>query len=51
LFAATYPELITSLVVYGSFARIEPSADYLPETQPEFDAFLARIYRMLDHRG
>ena len=51
LFAATYPDRITNLVLYGSFAKIDPAPDYFPETQGEHDAFLDRIYRMVDSWG
>ena len=51
LFAATYPERITNLVLYGSFAKFDPAPDYFPETQGEHDAFLERIYRIVDSWG
>lgn len=51
LFAATYPDRITSLVVYGSFAKMDPAPDYFPETQAQHDAFLERIYGMVDRWG
>jgi pimeloyl-ACP methyl ester carboxylesterase len=51
LFAATYPDRITKLVLYGSFAKFDPAPDYFPETQGEHDAFLERIYRMVDSWG
>ncbi|MDQ3631182.1 MAG: adenylate/guanylate cyclase domain-containing protein [Actinomycetota bacterium] len=51
LFAATYPDRITSLVVYGSFAKMDPAPDYFPETQAQHDAFVERIYGMVDRWG
>jgi class 3 adenylate cyclase/pimeloyl-ACP methyl ester carboxylesterase len=35
LFAATYPERTTALVLFGSFAKLEPSPDYLPELRED----------------
>jgi class 3 adenylate cyclase len=31
LFAATYPERTTALVMFGSYAKLVPTADYFPE--------------------
>jgi len=35
LFAATYPERTTGLVLFGSFAKLVPAADYLPELREQ----------------
>src|SRR4051812_17901239 len=35
LFAATYPARTTALVMFGSFSRLLPGPDYLPEGQEE----------------
>ncbi len=51
LFAATYPDRIRSLVIYGSFAKLDPAPDYFPETQEDHEAFLARIDGMVDSWG
>jgi class 3 adenylate cyclase len=51
LFAATYPERVTHLIVYGSCARLEPGPDYLPEIQHKFDRTMAGFQDMLDHWG
>ena len=36
LFAATYPERTTALIMFGSFARLMPAPDYLWELREEF---------------
>ena len=44
LFAATYPERTASLVIYGSYARRSPAADYpWGRSGEEQDAFLREI--------
>jgi pimeloyl-ACP methyl ester carboxylesterase len=44
LFAATYPERTASLVIYGSYARRSPAADYpWGRSGEEQDAFLGEI--------
>ena len=51
LFAATYPERITRLLLYGSFAKWQAEADYVPEAL-EADAILKeRFEGMLDTWG
>jgi class 3 adenylate cyclase len=35
LFAATYPERTRGLVLFGSFAKLVPGSDYLPELREE----------------
>src|SRR5438105_4148069 len=37
LFAATYPERTTALIMFGSFARLTPAPDYLWELHEAFD--------------
>ena len=51
LFAATYPERIQSLVLYGSFAKGSPSADYFPNSTGEYFQLNGRVDEMLDHWG
>jgi class 3 adenylate cyclase len=51
LFAATYPERISHLIIYGSFARVETAPDYFPDLQPKFDQTMAGFRDMLDHWG
>src|SRR4051794_20561650 len=51
LFAATYPDRISSLVLYGSFAKWEPTPDYVPEAKAADEAAMARFEQMLDTWG
>src|SRR2546423_15625575 len=51
LFAATYPDRISPLVIYGSFARGAPAPDYFPELQEEYDATKMRADLMVDNWG
>jgi pimeloyl-ACP methyl ester carboxylesterase len=51
LFAATYPDRIQSLVLYGSFAKGSPSADYFPDSTGEYFQLNGRVDEMLDHWG
>jgi pimeloyl-ACP methyl ester carboxylesterase len=41
LFAATYPERTTALIMFGSFARLTPAPDYLWKLHEAFDQRLA----------
>jgi pimeloyl-ACP methyl ester carboxylesterase len=51
LFAATYPDRIQSLVLYGSFAKGSPSDDYLPDSKSEYFQIKGRVQEMIDHWG
>ncbi len=51
LFAATYPERIQSLVIYGSFAKGSPSPDYLPDSHSEYFELRGRVDAMVDNWG
>jgi class 3 adenylate cyclase len=51
LFAATYPDRISTLVIYGSFAKLAPAPDYFPELQEEYDARDLRAGVMVDSWG
>ena len=52
VFAATYPERVAALILYGSFSRALPSEDYLPELVPEvLPRRMAEIQAMEDHWG
>lgn len=50
LFAATYPERVLSLVLFGSMARM-PAADYLPELLPRVDAAVELMSTINEHWG
>src|SRR4051794_37449011 len=43
LFAASHPDRISALVLYGSYARGTPAPDYFPETQEEYDELAERM--------
>jgi class 3 adenylate cyclase len=43
LFAATYPQRLTALVLYGTFARMARDADYPGISQEAFDKLRARL--------
>ena len=46
LFAATYPERVRALVIYGSFARLLPDVDYpIGQSPDEWEARLDRMER------
>ena len=51
LFAATYPERITRLLLYGSFAKWQPEADYVPEALEADEVLTERFEGMLDTWG
>ena len=50
LFAATYPDRISTLVIYGSFAK-QPADDYFPEMREEYDAQQERFDAIVDNWG
>ena len=51
LFAATYPDRISTLVLYGSFPKGAPGPDYHWGRQGEYDEGAKRIDHMVDHWG
>jgi pimeloyl-ACP methyl ester carboxylesterase/class 3 adenylate cyclase len=51
LFAATYPDRIQTLVLYGSYANGEPTLGEDPERQGESQEAAERIEHMVDHWG
>ena len=52
VFAATYPERVSALILYGSFSRALPSEEYLPELVPEVLPRIATAMKALeDHWG
>jgi len=51
LFAASHPDRISALVLYGSFAKSTPAPDYFPEGREEYDALAERIDVMVDNWG
>ena len=51
MFAATYPDRIRSLVIYGSFAKWQPEPDYVPEVQQADEQLIERFEAMLDSWG
>ena len=51
LFAATYPERITRLLLYGSFAKWQPEANYVPEALEADQRLEGRFEEMLDTWG
>lgn len=52
LFAATYPERTTALVMFGSFAKLQPGPDYFPENSEYFnEAFGSFTDALENHWG
>ena len=51
LFAATYPDRIQTLILYGSFAKGSPGPDYHPVSRAEWELMHTRIDHMVDHWG
>jgi pimeloyl-ACP methyl ester carboxylesterase len=51
LFAATYPERIKSLLLYGSFAKWQPDAGYVPEALEADEVLKEQFEEMLDSWG
>jgi pimeloyl-ACP methyl ester carboxylesterase len=51
LFAATYPERTSALIVYGSFPKLTPEDDYAPEQKELFDDKMAQLDDVVAHWG
>jgi class 3 adenylate cyclase len=51
LFAATYPERASALILYGSFSKLTPNSGYFPELQPVFDDVRTRLDEVIAHWG
>jgi pimeloyl-ACP methyl ester carboxylesterase len=51
LFAATYPDRASALILYGSFAKLTPNRDYFPELQPVFDDIRVKLDDVVAHWG
>jgi class 3 adenylate cyclase len=49
LFAATYPERTTALIMFGSFARLMPTADYLAELREDSQERLSSFTDALEN--
>jgi pimeloyl-ACP methyl ester carboxylesterase len=50
LFAATYPERTTALVIFGSFAKLTAEDDYLPELEAKGAKQLASFSDAIENR-
>jgi pimeloyl-ACP methyl ester carboxylesterase/class 3 adenylate cyclase len=50
-FAATYPERVSSLIIYGSSPRFSSSADFLPERHEFFERVRRDTASIVEHWG
>src|SRR5207248_175841 len=51
LFAASHPDRISALVLYGSYAKGTPAPDYFPEMQEEYQALTERMDLAVENWG